>query len=207
MKSYEIAIIIFFTFNALGNIPLFISLLRKYDNKRRVIITFRESFVALILMLLFCFFGQNLLRGIGISVTDLRLGGSAILFLIALGMMIPKLFSSGGGKNDATEENEPFIVPLAIPILTGPGTISTIMIYAQTSPMSTMVSAILMAWIPSALALLFCSYLQNLLGDKLLIAIERLMGMILMFIAVQMFCTGFIDFFFPKAVRHTKLRL
>jgi len=109
-------------------------------------------------------------------------------------MMFPREHVTSKGQ-DASLENEPFIVPLAIPILTGPGTISTIMIFAgQDYSMVILVSAIFLAWIPSLLALMFSSYLQQLLGEKVLIAIERLMGMVLLFIAMQMFTTGVSEF-------------
>lgn len=190
MSVFDIALTIFFTFNALGNIPLFISLLRKYSFKKRLKITLRESSVALLLMLLFCFFGAEVLSGLGISLLEVRIGGGIILFLIALSMIFPREEAPGS----VSEDNEPFIVPLAIPILTGPGTISTIMVYTGQESVGKVLPAIFLAWIPSMLALMFSSYLQRVLGEKILLMMERLMGFVLMLIAVQMFGVGILKF-------------
>ncbi|MBJ7449153.1 MAG: MarC family protein [Parachlamydiales bacterium] len=190
MHLIQVAVTIFFTFNAIGNIPLFIAMLRKYPFKRQLQITFRETFAALVIMLLFSYCGESILKVLNVSIGDVRVGGGAILFVIAMGMIFPKHVKSAGKIED-----EPFIVPLAIPILTGPGTLTTVMIYAhQETNFLTVIGCLLLAWIPSMIILMSATYIQKLLGEKMLLAIERLMGMVLMLIAVNMLCIGLKEF-------------
>ena len=189
MDLFTCIITIFVTFNAVGNIPVFIGMLRAFDlrNQRRII--FREMLFALGFMLLFSYFGREVLSGLSLHLYALRIGGGTILFLIAMNMLFPK-------KEDPTVfQQEPFIVPLGTPIMSGPGTLSTIMIFSdQIQNNWFMLAVVFGAWFPSLIILLLSSFIKKVLGEPILYALERIAGMILTFIAIQMFTTGIGDY-------------
>jgi len=187
MSFFAIATALFFILNSLGSIPLFVSILADYPVKRQRRIILRELIVALIILLAFNFFGDNILDLLGISHAVIGIAGGTLLFLISLTMIFPK------DNNHKAPDREPFIFPLAIPIVAGPGAITTVMIYAQqTHNPYLMTGAIIAAWIPSAIILLASSNIKLLLGQKGLLACQRLGGMLICLIAVQMFTSGVI---------------
>lgn len=182
-----IAAAIFFVLNATGQVPLFLALLSRFDQKRQLQIIFRELTIALALLLLFTFFGDGILHVLGISRPIIAIAGGVLLFIISLGMIFPKAPSNG----QAALQQEPMIIPLAIPIITGPGAITTVMLYAHETGNSFLVAgAAIAAWIPSLIILLLGSYIKQILGEKGLVAIERLGGMLVCLIGVQMFTSG-----------------
>jgi multiple antibiotic resistance protein len=185
MQFYQVALSLFFVINALGNIPLFIGLLSKYPAKRQRKIIIRELLIALGILLIFNFFGDELLHALGVSQPIIGIAGGVLLFIIALGMIFPK-----SGPHKAPTQ-EPMIVPLAMPLIAGPGAIASVMVYSEQmqSPWLTM-SAIILAWIPSALILFSASNIRRILGEKGLVACERLGGMLICLIAVKIFTCG-----------------
>jgi len=200
MSIFALSLSLFLVLNALGSIPLFVAFLSKYEAKRQRRIIFREMLIALGILLLFNFFGDDLLELIGISQPIIGIAGGTLLFLIALGMIFP--------KNDRSLESnrqEPFIVPLAMPLIAGPGSISTVIVYSeQTHNPLMMTIVIFIAWTASLLLILASSNIKYFLGHKGLMACQRLGGMLISLIAVQMICSGAIhlvqDTFFPAAL-------
>ncbi len=183
-----IAAAIFFVLNATGQIPLFLAMLARFDQKRQMKIIIRELTVALVILLLFTFFGDGILRILGISRPIIAIAGGILLFLISLSMIFPKA-DAGSGEKALTQE--PMIIPLAIPVITGPGAITTVMLYAHETGSAFLVAgAAFAAWIPSLLILLLGSYIKQLLGEKGLVAVERLGGMLVCLIGIQMFTNG-----------------
>ena len=181
-----IAFTIFFVLNATGQIPLFLGLLARFDQKRQLKIITRELIFALILLLLFTFFGDWILKVIGVSQPVIAVAGGILLFLISLTMIFPK---AEGPQEHLT--HEPVVIPLAIPVITGPGTITTVMTYAHETGKPTMVAmAAFCAWLPSLIILLLGSYIRKVLGEKGLIAVERLGGMLVCLIGVNMCTSG-----------------
>lgn len=180
---------LFAVLNSLGNIPLFVAILGRFDVKRQRSIIFRELLFALGLLLLFNFFGDNILNVLGISQPIIGMAGGTLLFIIALGMIFPKT------EEGKASYKEPFIVPLATPILAGPGSLAAVMVYAEKiqNPW-VMTGAIIAAWFPSLLILLASSHIKYLLGEKGLLACEKLGGMLISLIAVKMFASGAIEF-------------
>ena len=183
---FTIAAAIFFVLNATGQIPLFLAILAPFNQKRQVRIIIRELIVALLILFLFIFFGDAVLRILGISRPIIGIAGGILLFIISLGMIFPK---------EATAQEklkqEPMIIPLAIPVITGPGAITTVMLYAHETGNAFMVAgAAFAAWVPSLLILLAGSLIKRLLGEKGLIAVERLGGMLVCLIGIQMFTSG-----------------
>lgn len=183
---FTIAVAIFLVLNATGQIPLFLALLGRFDHKRQMKIIVRELCVALLILLAFTFSGDRLLNILGISRPIIGMAGGILLFLISLTMVFPRK----NGDNE-TLTQEPVIVPLAIPIISGPGAIATVMLYShETGNVWLVAGAAIAAWIPSLIIILMGSYIKKLLGEKGLIAIERLGGMLVCLIGVQMFASG-----------------
>lgn len=187
MALFSIALSIFFILNALGNVPIFLGMLGGYPVKRQRRIILRECLIALAILMLFTFFGDEMFGLLGISQGVVGIAGGILLFLISLSMIFPK------DTEHKHPEREPFIFPLAMPVIAGPGAITTVMIFAQQTLKPLLVAgAILCAWIPTTLILLAASNIKFLLGQKGLLACERLGGMLICLISIQMLMSGVI---------------
>ena len=185
---FAIVAAIFFILNATGQIPLFLAMLARFDQRRQLKIITRELTVALAILLLFTFFGDAILRILGIARPIIAIAGGVLLFLISLTMVFPKTEAGDGAK---ALTHEPMIVPLAIPIIAGPGAITTVMLYAhETGNVFLVAGATFAAWVPSLIIILLGSYIKQLLGEKGLIAVERLGGMLVCLIGIQMLTSG-----------------
>ena len=166
----------------LGNIPLFMSVLGKVDPKRHLRITVRELLVAYVILLLYLFGGRYILDFLHLSQEAISISGGIILFIIAIRMIFP----TPEGLFGDTPDGEPFIVPLAIPAVAGPSIMAVLMLMSKTTPTLDLLIAITGAWAATALILLAATPTHRLLGQRGLTAIERLMGMILVMMSVQM---------------------
>lgn len=191
MTLYSATITLILVMDPLGNIPLFLSILNHVPKRKRQQIILRETFIAFIILTLFLFFGQYILHGMSISEPALAVAGGIILFLIAIRMIFPD-----NNKDKEKITSEPFIVPLAIPLIAGPSTMAMVMLLANQAPynMSRWFAALTLAWLTATTILIFADSLRKILGERGLIAIERLMGMILTTMAVQMTMTGLAQF-------------
>jgi len=189
MNIYSAAVTLYLVMDPLGNIPIFLALLKHVDAQRRTRIILRESLIAFAVLTLFLFCGKTILHGLKISDEALSIAGGIILFLIAIKMLFP---SPTRYTADETLAEEPFIVPMAIPFIAGPSAMTTVILFASQLPnqMGRLFMAVALASLASILTLLAATPLQKLLGPKVIAALERLMGMILTTIAVQMFLTG-----------------
>lgn len=196
MTLYSIAFTLILVMDPLGNVPVFLSILSTVSPARRKKIILRETFIAFIVLTLFLFFGRYILEGMRISDPALSIAGGIILFLISLRMIFPHENEEARTK----QIGEPFIVPLAIPLVAGPSTMALIMLLPNQLPGHTglIFLALFCAWFVSTLILVFSDYFGKILGERGLIALERLMGMILTTMAVQMFLTGVAQFFHLK---------
>lgn len=175
-----------------GNIPLFIAALKKVAPERRKIVIFRELMIALGIMVFFLFCGKWFLRAFGIHSYSLSIAGGIILFLISINLV----FSTDDGSAPKTDpKDEPFIVPLAIPLVAGPAALSMVLIIAaQHSNKLLTLGAVVCASVIN-MAILMCSFpLSRLLGQRGLTAIERLTGMILILMSVDMVLSGIGEF-------------
>ncbi|MGI9239052.1 MAG: MarC family protein [Woeseiaceae bacterium] len=189
-------VLLFLVIDPFGNVPFFVSALKQVDPLRRRRVIIRELLIAYVVMVVFLFFGQPLLRVLGISGPALTIAGGVILFLIALRMVFPIR-----GRNLGEElEGEPFIVPLAIPYVAGPSVLAVEMLLMSNEPSrwAIWLIAITAAWAATSVIVFFGSQVAERLGPRGLVAIERLMGMILVAIAIQMFLTG-ADMYFGRA--------
>ena len=193
MTLYTATMTLILVMDPLGNIPMFISILNSVNPERRKKIILRESIIAFFILSLFLFYGKYILEGMQISEPALSLAGGIILFLIAIRMIFPHEEHILRTKHI----EEPFIVPLAIPLIAGPSTMTMVMLLANQEPTHIWIwmSALSIAWLIGTILLLFADQLKKILGDRGLTAIERLMGMILTTMAVQMFLNGVSAFF------------
>jgi MarC family membrane protein len=182
------SLLFFLVMDPVGNIPFFLSTLKEVDPARRTRVILRELVIAYLVMVLFLFLGESLLGLLQISGPALSIAGGVILFLIALRMVFPT------PERSMQEElvGEPFVVPLAIPYVAGPSLLATELLLMSQDPSRwpEWLLALTAAWLVSACVVLLGSKLSALLGQRALIAMERLTGMVLVAIAVQMFLTG-----------------
>lgn len=171
----------------LGNIPIFISALRPVAPERRNRVVLREVGIAFVLLLVFMFFGESFLRMMSLTDMSLQIAGGIVLFLIALRMIFPR-----EGATESQPTAEPFIVPLAIPAIAGPSAMATVMLLVSQAPgrMWTWVGSLCVTMAVSAVVLLSATRIQRLVGERTVMAFERLMGLILVAISVEMLLKG-----------------
>jgi len=188
MELVSVAFTPFLVMDPLGNIPLFLSVPREVPPERRRRILVRELLIAYAVLLTCLFIGPPLMRSLKLDQESISIAGGIVLFLIALRMIFP----SEGGVMGETVEGEPFIVPLAIPLLAGPSALSAILFLVSTAPERTpaWIGALTLAWAASAAILLSSNLFYRVLRRRGLVPLERLMGMVLVIPAVQMLFYG-----------------
>jgi multiple antibiotic resistance protein len=179
---------LFLIMDPLGNIPLFLAVLRSVKPERRQRVLLREIAFAFVVLLASLFIGRLALQVLGLRQETISVAGGIVLFLIALRMIFPV---EGSHTSDALE-GEPFLVPLAVPLIAGPSTFAALLLLQQSAPRHTgsLVLALTLAWALSGAILLSSTFFYRVLRERGLIAMERLMGMLLVMVAVQMFMDG-----------------
>lgn len=191
MPIQNAALLFFFVISPLGVVPAMLAALKDVDPSRHRKIIVRECLIALGIMLAFMFFGQGLLNVLSISIPAMTAAGGVMLMLIALRLIFPTQ-----DKNMRVEvQEEPFVVPIAIPYIAGPSILATqlLMIAQDPGRWPVWLGAVLIAWTATLVILLLGGELRRLLGDRGLMAMERLMGMILVLIATQMLLNGIVE--------------
>ncbi|KGQ13425.1 inner membrane protein yhgN [Beauveria bassiana D1-5] len=183
------AVLLILIMDPLGNLPIFMSVLKHTEPKRRRAIMIRELLIALLLMLIFLFAGEKILGFLNLRAETVSISGGIILFLIAIKMIFP---GQEGSSSGLPAGEEPFIVPLAIPLVAGPSLLATLMLLSHQYPnqMGHLVAALMLAWGGTVAILLQSSLFLRLLGEKGVNALERLMGLVLIMISTQMFLDG-----------------
>lgn len=171
-----------------GNIPIFISALQDVPRERRRAIILRECLIAFGVLVSFVFVGGPFLRLLGLSELSLQIGGAVVLMLVALRMVFPTpegIFGQAPG-------GEPFIVPLAVPALAGPSALATVLLLVSREPARAWqwVAAIAVVMAVSAAVLAFAERIMRLLGERVTLAFERLLGLVLAAIAVELMLRG-----------------
>ena len=190
MTLYTAAITLFLVMDPLGNVPIFLSLLSHIPAKRRRRIIVREMLIALGILTVFLFTGRYVLEGLHISEPALSIGGGVVLFLIAVRMIFPRNEPAVDPADPTAQE--PLLVPLAVPLVAGPSAMAMVILFAKQYPdqMLWWFLALLIAWFVSSAILLSAESLRRYLGRRVLTALERLMGMILTTLAVEMLLGG-----------------
>lgn len=185
-------VILLLVMDPVGNIPVFLSLLGNIEPRRRKAVVLRECAIAYGVLLIFVVSGNSILRLLGLSGASLTIAGGVILFLIALRM----IFRRPEGIFGDVPDGEPFIVPLAIPSIAGPTAIATVVVLVSNAParMVEWIAAVTVAMAATLIVLLTAGRLARLVGNRGLLAFERLMGLILTAIAIEMLLRGTAEF-------------
>lgn len=193
MTLFAAAMTLILVMDPLGNVPVFLSILKRYDHLTQSKIIIRETSIAFLILVVFLFFGRYIIQWLHITTAALSIAGGIVLFLIALRMIFPP--EDSGEKEREVEE--PFIVPLAVPLVAGPSAIATVLLFVtqESQKIGQWFLAILIASLFSLVVLLSSRYLMRFLGHRGLVATERLMGMILTAVAVQMLLSGIEHYF------------
>jgi multiple antibiotic resistance protein len=188
MDVFAAVVTLLLIMDPLGNIPPFLSILKTVPLERRRIVLVREILLAYAVLLVFLFLGNYVLRFLRLQQETLSIGGGIVLFLIAIRMIFPR----EGGVVGEPLEGEPFLVPLAIPLFAGPSTLAALLLLQRTAPGHTtsLFIAVTIAWAIGGAILLSSTFFYRVLRERGLIAIERLMGMLLVMVAVQMLING-----------------
>ena len=172
----------------IGNIPIFANALKHVSQQRRPWVILREVLIAFALLLTFMFVGDSFLRMMNLSELSLQIGGGVILFLIALRMIFPPPAVS------ETPEvmHEPLIVPLAIPAIAGPSALATVLLLVSQAPERRLewIAALSVCMAVSAVVLVLAERIQRVAGERFVVALERLMGLVLVAVSIEMLLRG-----------------
>lgn len=188
MDTLSAAVMLFLIMDPLGNMPVVMSVLKSFPERRRIIILLRELIFSLLILFAFLFTGDEILSFLNIEQDTVSIAGGIILFIIAIRMIFP----SPGGVMHFPEGQEPFIVPLAIPMIAGPSSMAALILLSNQAPTRIVdwSLALLGAWALTAIILLCSNKLFKVLGERGLAAVERLMGMVLIMLSIQLFLNG-----------------
>ncbi|MBB1472623.1 hypothetical protein H5368_06240 [Luteimonas sp. MC1782] len=188
MTIASAALLLFLILDPLGNIPVFLSMLRTLPPHRQRVVLARELLIALGVLMLFLWGGKYALELMHLRQESVSIAGGIVLFLIGLRMIFPP----PEGLMGELPGGEPFIVPMAIPLVAGPSGMAAVMLMGTREPdrLGEWSLALFLAWVATAAILFSATYLYKLLGIRALIAVERLMGMLLVAISVQMLLDG-----------------
>lgn len=195
MNWHDIAaasVTLFFVMDPLGNVPVFNTVLARCDRRRRTRIVARELCLALLILFGFLFAGNAILGFLGLSQSSLNIAGGVLLFIISLRMIFPR----AAMVEEPEPDEEPFLVPLAMPLVAGPSTIAVLLLLSSAQPhrLAEWTVALLLAWLGTTILLVASPFLLQFLGRRGSRALERLMGMILVILATQMLLNGIRDF-------------
>lgn len=195
MTLLNISLILFLIMDPIGNISSYLYMTKDLEPKKHNRIIFREMLIALAVMIAFHYLGEYLFDILKLSDVTVRLSSGLILFLIAVKILFPSTTSLRANL----PKGEPFIFPLAVPLIAGPGLMATIMLFSnldQYEPL--MLPAIFIAWFASVVILYFSGTISRVLGKNGLMASERLIGMVLVLISVQRFLEGIMAFWIQQ---------
>ncbi len=187
-------ILLLLVLDPLGSLPVFIPIMRAVPKERRTRVAMREVGIAFCVLFTFMFFGEGFLRVMHLSERSLEVAGGVILMIIAIRM----IFGSAGESAYGLEPGrEPLIFPLAVPLLAGPSAMATVLLLASRQPdrIYEWIGALSAAMLVSGLVLVLADRIRKLLGDSVVSALEKLMGLVLTAIAVEMVLAGLKRYF------------
>ena len=186
-------ILLLLVLDPLGSLPIFIPVMRQVAPERRRWVALREVGIAFTVLFAFMFVGEGFLRVMRLSERSLEVAGGVILLMVAIRM----IFGGGGGAYGVAEGKEPLIFPLAVPLLAGPSAMATVLLLASRQPdrMGSWIGALACAMAVSLVVLLLCNQIRRVVGDSVVSAIEKLMGLVLTAIAVEMILAGLKRYF------------
>jgi len=187
-------IVLLLVLDPLGSLPVFIPIMRDVPPARRTWVALREVGLAFVVLAAFMFLGEGFLRVMHLSERSLEVAGGVILLMVAIRM----IFSHEGGVYGVPEGREPLIFPLAVPLLAGPSAMATVLLLASRQPerMMSWLGALAGAMAVSGVVLLACDRIRRWVGDSVVAAVEKLMGLVLTAVAVEMILAGLKHYFF-----------
>jgi MarC family membrane protein len=193
MEYLSVAVTLFLIMDPFGNIPIFLPILEKVPPARRRKVLVRELLLALVVIVAFVFFGRYAMSFLGLERVAVSVAGGIILFLIGVRMVFP----ATKGHSDQDFEGEPLLVPLAIPLIAGPSLLAVLLLFSTGDPdrLFDLLLAALIAWAATFIVLFSSTFLIRFFTRRGLVAIERLMGMVLVALAVQLFLDGVSSYF------------
>jgi multiple antibiotic resistance protein len=188
LSVFSTALLLMFVLDPFGNVPLLLAILKGMDERKRYRIIVRESFIGLGILLLFLFLGDSFLNIFHLEAEAVTIAGGVIFFIIGLKMIFP----DPKGSHLFSAESEPLVVPIALPMMAGPSALATLVLLSHNHPEQTdkLLYALLIAWGITFVTFLIAPFLYKILRDRGLTALERLMGMLLLIMSIQMFING-----------------
>lgn len=190
------AILLMFVIDPFGNVPVILSILKEVEHKRKKVIIIREMLFGLGILMTFLFFGEAFLNLFHLETEAVRLAGAVIFFVIGIKLIFP---GEQGSSQLYGSSKEPFVVPIAMPLIAGPSALATLLVMSKShaNSMGGLFVSLLLAWFVAAVIMYLSPLLYKILREKGLSALERLMGMLLLMMSVQMFIDGI------RALSHT----
>ncbi|MFY0619398.1 MarC family protein [Shimia sp.] len=191
---------LFVIIDPIGLFPIFVSLTQGVPQRERRVIAVRACVTGFLILAAFAFLGEAVLGGIGISMPAFRIAGGILLFVTAFDMLFERRTKRREDRAEEAEEDfpDPSIFPLAIPLVAGPGAITSIILLAgQNTGVQTTLAVLGVALVVLTIVLLLflaAGHLERLLGRTGITVITRLLGMLLAALAVQFILDGLKDF-------------
>jgi MarC family membrane protein len=190
-ETLSTVILLAFVIDPFGNVPVVNAMLAGFPPPRRRAIVLRECAIAFVILLAFMLGGKQVLDVMHLTPSALAIAGGVILFMIAIRMVFgdPEgvfgMPARGGG-------GDPLIVPLAVPLIAGPSALATVMLMASRQPehLGSLAAALTVTMVFATVVLVLGDRLQQRLGERAMQAIERLMGLVLTAMAVEMLLGG-----------------
>ncbi|WP_343187669.1 YhgN family NAAT transporter [Buchnera aphidicola (Periphyllus koelreuteriae)] len=194
-KMISTVILLILIMDPLGNLPIFMTILKNFNSKKRRIIIIREMLISLLIMTIFLFSGENILNFLNLKTETVSISGGIILFFISIKMIFPN--EEIKNKKEILKD-EPFLVPLAIPLVAGPSILATLMLlsHQNSNYIKCIFIALLIAWTITLITLLMSDIFLKIFGKKVVNVLERLMGLILIMLSTQMFLDGIKKWFY-----------
>ncbi len=188
MEILSVSVTLFLIMDPFGNIPIFLPILEKVPKERRRKVLVRELLFSLLIIAVFTLSGSYVMSFLGLNRASISIAGGIILFLIAIRMVFPRAEADTFGEFDG----EPFLVPMAVPLVSGPSLLAALLLFSSTGTLGVggLMIAAVGAWVVTFIVLFLSTYIVDFLTKRGLAAIERLMGMVLVAVAVQLFLDG-----------------
>lgn len=190
-------VLLLLVLDPLGSLPIFASTLQQVTPARRARVALRETAIAYAILVVFMFSGEAFMRLMHLSERSLEVAGGVILLIIAIRM----IFTVDGGAYEVMPGREPVVFPLAVPLLAGPSAMATVLLLASRQPerMGAWLLALTLAMAVSGLVLIASDRIRHWVGASVVTAAEKLMGLVLSAVAVEMILAGLKRYFFSGA--------
>ncbi len=190
---------VFIVVDPFGIVPVFISLTGGFSARRRRSTILKASIVAFIVLCIFIFTGNPILRFLGIQPGSFFIAGGILMFIVSIDLLLGKPGrTKTSGEESGEDRDDVSIFPLAIPMLAGPGAITTVLLYVGEDRLApgliypVLVGAVVLALASAALTMFLSSFFLRVLGKTGVSVIERIMGIVLTGLSVQFVFDGLV---------------